>query len=115
MKHPPAEPSPHVWVPPKVPDKMGFDEVSAAPQLRLPVLPGGIWGIPPFSSSFWGSSFLSLQDFGGFPSPFWILGGSPPSLLALGPVSFPPSSGFWGGVFFLFSDFGVFSFLFRFS
>ncbi|XP_053907778.1 procollagen galactosyltransferase 1 [Cuculus canorus] len=24
---PPAEPSPHVWVPPKVPDKMGFDEV----------------------------------------------------------------------------------------
>uniref|UniRef100_A0A8C0BHT2 procollagen galactosyltransferase n=1 Tax=Buteo japonicus TaxID=224669 RepID=A0A8C0BHT2_9AVES len=27
VKHPPAEPSPHVWVPPKVPDKMGFDEV----------------------------------------------------------------------------------------
>ncbi|KAM9214388.1 LOW QUALITY PROTEIN: procollagen galactosyltransferase 1, partial [Leptosomus discolor] len=27
VKNPPAEPSPHVWVPPKVPDKMGFDEV----------------------------------------------------------------------------------------
>uniref|UniRef100_A0A8B9N0Q2 procollagen galactosyltransferase n=1 Tax=Accipiter nisus TaxID=211598 RepID=A0A8B9N0Q2_9AVES len=27
VKHPPAEPSPHVWVPAKVPDKMGFDEV----------------------------------------------------------------------------------------
>ncbi|XP_027528847.1 procollagen galactosyltransferase 1-like [Neopelma chrysocephalum] len=30
VKLPPAEPSPHVWVPPKVPDKMGFDEVSVA-------------------------------------------------------------------------------------
>ncbi|XP_017694838.1 PREDICTED: procollagen galactosyltransferase 1 [Lepidothrix coronata] len=27
VKLPPAEPSPHVWVPPKVSDKMGFDEV----------------------------------------------------------------------------------------
>ncbi|XP_050196670.1 procollagen galactosyltransferase 1-like [Myiozetetes cayanensis] len=27
VKFPPAEPSPHVWVPPKVLDKLGFDEV----------------------------------------------------------------------------------------
>ncbi|XP_017594557.1 PREDICTED: procollagen galactosyltransferase 1 [Corvus brachyrhynchos] len=27
VKLPPAEPSPHVWVPPKVLDKLGFDEV----------------------------------------------------------------------------------------
>ncbi|XP_039581567.1 procollagen galactosyltransferase 1-like, partial [Passer montanus] len=29
VKLPPAEPSPHVWVPPKVLDKLGFDEVGA--------------------------------------------------------------------------------------
>ncbi|PKK18303.1 collagen beta(1-O)galactosyltransferase 1, partial [Columba livia] len=30
VKNPPAEPTPHIWVPPKVPDKMGFDEEIAA-------------------------------------------------------------------------------------
>lgn len=45
MKNPPAEPSRYLSVPPKIPDKMGFDEVSSRHRVSRPA-PGGVCRAP---------------------------------------------------------------------
>ncbi|XP_041283128.1 procollagen galactosyltransferase 1-like [Onychostruthus taczanowskii] len=105
VKLPPAEPSPHVWVPPKVLDKLGFDEVGAPPSEFRPGSPSplGLGSFPTFPLAFWVIFLLFLGILGHFPPFPWhfglgIWGGNLGMWGVRKDPGGPGDSGFWGNL-----------------